>query len=453
LASVEVLSISLAAQAPELSSFAIDAPAETVEQGRLPGHPLTGPARALANWPGSRRDGFVLHLRGWAVGKTSRAVSVEVLEQEEVMRTVPIRGSRPDLARVVPDGTDAVFHALVSVLGLAPEFELQLKVVLEDGVRVPIGSVKARHSPIGSQIQSRLNPITVSCLGRSGTTLLMQTLVGHPRIVVYRRHPYELAPARYWIHMLKVLSEPGNLVETGYEHDFHENLRSIGHNPFYDDTIDDMGELGQWFASGYVERLAAFCQQSIEDWYRAVARRQRQDQPIYFAEKHMWPNYLPVLMRELYPEAKEVFLVRDFRDMACSILDFDAKRGYTGFRRQAGKTDEQYLKQDLRKAALALTASWHSRQEVGHLLRYEDLVQRPEETLSSLLTYLELDSSPEAVSALLADAPKETAALEHHKTSATVNGSIGRWRSERDAPFRRVCEEAFVEALEEFGYA
>ena len=47
----------------------------------------------------------------------------------------------------------------------------------------------------------------------------------------------------------------------------------------------------------------------------------------------MWPNYLPVLIRELYPRAKEIFLVRDFRDMARSIMAFDAKRGYAGFGR------------------------------------------------------------------------------------------------------------------------
>jgi sulfotransferase family protein len=454
LASVEVLRISLPQELPpELSGFSIDSPAETLEQGRLPLHPLVEEPHALANWSGSRRDGFVVHLRGWAVGKASRAVVVEVLEQEEVMRTVPIRGSRQDLARVVPDGTDAVFHALVSVLGLPLEFELQLRVVLEDGVRVPIGSVKARHSPIGSQIQPRLDPITVSCLGRSGTTLLMQVLAAHPLIVVYQRPPYESSPARYWMHMLKVLSEPGNLVENGYRHEFHENPFSIGHNPFYDDTLDDEGELGQWFARGYIERLAGFCQQGIDDWYAAVARHLGQDSPVYFVEKHMWPNYMPVLIRELYPEAKEVFLVRDFRDMACSILAFDRKRGYTGFRRPPGKTDEQYVQQNLREAALGFRDSWRSRRELGHLVRYEDLVQRPDETLASLLGYLELDSTPQAVAELQAGAPGETTAFQRHATSSSLEESIGRWQRERDERFRRLCHEAFAEALEEFGYA
>ena len=30
--------------------------------------------------------------------------------------------------------------------------------------------------------------------------------------------------------------------------------------------------------------------------------------------------------------------------------------------------------------------------------------------------------------------------------------TVGRWQRERDEPFRKICQEAFAEALEEFGY-
>jgi sulfotransferase family protein len=452
LATVEVLRVSLADRTPELSGFSIDAPSEAAEQGALANDPRVDPPRPLANWAGSRREGYVLHLRGWVVASESRVSSVEVLYEGGVIRRTPVRGSRPDLAAVAPPETDAVFHVLVGVLGLAPEFELELQAVLEDGARVRLGSVKARHTPIGPQLERRLEPITVSCLGRTGSTWLMQILADHPKIVVYRRHPYESAPAGYWAHMLKVLAEPGNVVEGDYRHQFHENLSSIGHNPYYDDTVDDEGGLGQWFASGYVERLAAFCQQSIDDWYASVAEKQGQRETAYFAEKHMWPTYVPVLLRELYPGAKEVFLVRDFRDMACSILDFDERRGYAGFRRPDGKTDEQYVEQDLRRAALALMNGWRHRRETGHLVRYEDLVRRPEETLASLLEYLELDSSASAVASLVG-ATGETGADRDHGTSSSLDASVGRWERERDAKFRALCNEAFAEALAEFGYA
>ncbi len=91
------------------------------------------------------------------------------------------------------------------------------------------------------------------------------------------------------------------------------------------------------------------CQDSIEDWYTTLARNQSQDAPVYFAEKHMWPNFLPVLTWELYPQAKEIFLVRDFRDMVCSILAFDRKRGYPGFGRPEGKSDTDYVRDELQR--------------------------------------------------------------------------------------------------------
>ena len=51
-------------------------------------------------------------------------------------------------------------------------------------------------------------------------------------------------------------------------------------------------ELEGWLGREYPERLAAFCQSAIEEWYSRVARVQEQEAPAYFAEK-MGPSYIP----------------------------------------------------------------------------------------------------------------------------------------------------------------
>src|SRR5207248_557150 len=66
------------------------------------------------------------------------------------------------------------------------------------------------------------------------------------------------------------------------------------------------------FGRQYVEDLAGFCQRSIEDFYLQIGTMQERRNPRYFAEKYI-PTQLPRIMWELYPKAREVFLVRDFR--------------------------------------------------------------------------------------------------------------------------------------------
>src|SRR5205823_5319239 len=93
------------------------------------------------------------------------------------------------------------------------------------------------------------------------------------------------------------------------------------------------------------------------------------------------------------------------------------------------------------------------------LVRYEDLVFRPRETLTDLLDYLELDSSGAAVDKLIAvtrgasAGPGADAALRMHRTTADAPASVGRWRYDLDPSLRFACHETFRDLLEEFGYS
>ena len=199
---------------------------------------------------GATGDVFTLHIVGWVLGRNSPATAVEVVYQPEpdlvrpgpdrVIRITPIRGDRTDVAAAypqVPADVDCHFEALVGVVGLTPEFELRLMAVLEDRTRVQIGSLRVRHQPLRTAFQPTLQPIIVTCLGRTGTTWLMRMLASHPEVVVYRRFPYESSTAKYWMHMLKVLAEPSNMVQSTHPDTFHNDIWHVGHNPFYDDAI------------------------------------------------------------------------------------------------------------------------------------------------------------------------------------------------------------------------
>ena len=48
-------------------------------------------------------------------------------------------------------------------------------------------------------------------------------------------------------------------------------------------------------------------------------------------------------MWELYPDARELILVRDPRDMLASILAFNRRRGFDAFGREDVGTDQEYV--------------------------------------------------------------------------------------------------------------
>lgn len=414
--------------------------------------------------PGEARDLHVLHISGWAVGRESPASELEVVQDGRVVRVVPIRGGREDVAATVgvPVETDCVFHALVNLVGLKLEGALRLQVVLKDGSRVGAASLNVSRSPLRPSFEPALQPLMVTTLGRSGSTWLMQLLATHPKVLVFRHFPYESSSAKYWLHMLRVLSEPANLVQSALPHDFHEHRWWLGANPYHDDRIYEQEALQKWFGNTYIEHLADFCCRSIEEWYMTLSGSQLQPDPVYFAEKHVRPDDLPDLTWELYPDAKEVFLVRDFRDMASSILAFDAKRGFAGFGRPHGVSDEEYLRGDLRQMADDLVASWRARADRAHLVRYEDLALQPAETLASMLDYLNLERSRERVSEMLevgfepvlwlAGTSFEVSEVRSHRTVPDVRDTVGRWRRDGDDRFRALADEIFGEALAAFGY-
>jgi hypothetical protein len=404
---------------------------------------------------GTEADVFMVHFVGWVVGRNAKAVALEVLHGDRLLREAPIDRPREDLKDAfagVPQAVSCGFQVLVGVLGLPAEAELTLRAVLEDGSKVQIASVRLLHEPIRPDLQPRLQPIMLTCLGRTGSTLLMKMLASHPMIVVYRLHPYESFAGKYWAHVLKVLSEPANWSQSSHPFTFSEDIWSIGNIVFYHEGVAAQPELNDWIGRAYVRQLSAFCRMSIDEWYVRVGRSQGQEGALYFAEKHMWPGYMPVFMRELYPSAKEVFLIRDFRDWVHSIMAFSEKRGGYSVRRPPGKTDEQYIREDLREEALNLYESWEARRGDSHLVRYEDIIRRPAETLGALLDYLDLESGPEITERMLAEAAEVDAHVEFHRTSASGEESIGRWQSEGDGALEALCQEVFGDLLEKFGY-
>jgi hypothetical protein len=255
------------------------------------------------------------------------------------------------------------------------------------------------------------------------------------------------------MHVLKTLASPADTTKRiGAPMEFHQEPLAVGGNPFYSAGFSAWPEVEAWSGSAYIEDLATFCQRSIDGWYRATAAAQGEDssQLVYFSEKH-FPDDYPRRLRELYPDAREIFLVRDFRDMIASMRAYNARKGFGDFGRATAVNESDWLS-DLSRGVEALRDGWRERGEPGTLVRYEDLVREPVATLTPLLATLGLDASLPTVTRLVASAAHDSPALHGHGTTATPESSIGRWRRDLPADLQAVVAELFGELLSEFGY-
>jgi hypothetical protein len=401
---------------------------------------------------GSHSDVYAIDISGWALGRKSRIVAINILD-DEGSRSVPLEFSRPDVTKHFPEvgeGERCGFCTKIGVLGMAPESEIHVEAVFEDQSHISLGTIRVGHQAVRSTFQPTLQPILITSLGRTGTTWLMHLLAAHPAIVVQRLYPYETRSASYWIHMLKVLSGPGNHRQSAHPDDFHSNMSWVGHHPAYIEAKLNYPQLKRWFGLTYVERLAAFSQHTIDSFYRQVANTQKQSEAVYFAEKYH-PGHIPRLIWELYPRAREIFLVRDFRDMICSMLAFNAKRGYVSFGRKLTNGHDDFVRHT-QLAARNLLQEWKRRSEQGYLLHYEEMVLHPQKSLRDLFAYLELDTTPVMIDRMLQGDSENTPVLNRHRTIADPRASIGRWQKDLDPSLQALCQELLGDVLQEFGY-
>jgi hypothetical protein len=404
--------------------------------------------------PGRRMETYGFAIEGWVLGRHAPAVAVQVVGDDGPLRWGTVRQPRPDVRTDYPDAPAAErsgFRLWVSVLGLRPEFELKVRAVFADERTARIATIRGRRQPLRTGFEPALQPIMLTTVGRTGSTWSMRLLAEHPRVVAHRIYPYETRVARYWLHMLKVLTDPMDHERSGHPDYFQNDKLAVPHNPFYPEPLGRSPRLDQWLGRDYVEGLTAFCQRAVEECYLRIAEDQGQTGARYFAEKHR-PDTLPSLYWELYPGTKEIFLVRDFRDLVTSMLAFNEARGSVQFGRQLVESDEAFVRDVARGRLRHLESAWQTRRGRSHLLRYEDLVQRPVETLRDLLRYLDLEHDETTIAGMIERSAETTPELQVHQTSGQASRSIGRWRTDLDPILQAAAQEELRDALDAFGY-
>jgi hypothetical protein len=409
---------------------------------RLLGRNIDRPAATQ----GAKLD--LLEIAGWVVAREGEPVSVDVFDREYRLRTAPIGREREDIAALFGDRASARacgFQTTVGTIGLPHDFELLLRVNFADGKKLPLALIRGHREPMTTAYEPQLPPIMVTALGRSGTTMLMHSLAACPDVVVGGAYPYELRFARYWLHAAKVLSDPADPNDGPSVDAFQHDLGSVPSNPFFSSRSEPAAVA--WLAESQPALAGELAQRSLDGIYGKLAAERGGAR--YFAEKFA-PSYSQSIAWELYGErSRELFLVRDFRDVLSSIVAFNRKRGFEAFGRGESADDLDFVRR-LGGSARMLLQAWEARRERAHLVRYEDLVVDPAAALGAIGEHLELDST--AVAAMVAATGESSAKLDRHKTSADPAASMGRWREDLTPEIASACEESFAGPLEAFGY-
>jgi LPS sulfotransferase NodH len=418
---------------------------------RTPHHP--GMAGAIdAPKPNAVRDSYVVDVVGWVHASADPVTAVQGVHRGRPLGRSLVNVPRPDVVASRPQhvGADRCgFSFSINALRLSIEFDIQLDAIAADGTRSSLASIAGRRAPIRVGDVGGPDPVLVTTLGRTGSTLMASVLAAHPQVFVYQPFRYEPRVVHYWIDVLLALGDPGTAfsqIVPQASLGAHWWLREP-HDVFSRDLEPD---LRAWFGSVALEELARFCVERIKGLYSHQSKAQGTDCR-YFAEKVL-PTHVPPLARELFPQAREVFLVRDFRDVVASVFAYNRKRGQQGFGRHLGETEVEYVQRFAANSVPQLVEAWRSRSQSATLIRYEELIEDPRAQVDELLRALQLEADEETRRGMAQMAVGNAPGARGHRTTEDASASVGRWRDDLSSEVREVAESAFEPALEAFGY-
>ncbi|PZS15351.1 MAG: hypothetical protein DLM57_12950 [Pseudonocardiales bacterium] len=392
--------------------------------------------------------GYLIEVAGWAVGTSAEVVAVDVRCDGATVSEASMHVPRPDVPAALPHlaaGSTAGFYAVVALPGLPLDFRLEVSAQLSDGRAVSLGHIIGHRSRgLPAPPRTEMNPLLVTSLGRTGTSWLLHVLGQHPAIVRHHQWGYELNAVGFFEKGFRsAVTRPHGADQPAAFASWQDGSWWGLEHPF------GSPPLAAWFRGDHVQRAAAHAREQLLAFYRAVASAQGLSAPRYFAEKTR-----PVAAGfplELFAEAREIILVRDFRDMVCSILEVNRRRGFKAFDAVHAATDAELP--GVLQAGVELILATTRTRPGSLVVRYEDLVEQPERILARVLAYLDLADDPARITAMLTAAITPTASMAEHRTTDTAQLSVGRWRTELEPAVLAACESAFGEALTFFGYA
>ncbi len=341
-----------------------------------------------------------------------------------------------------------LFSGHICLIGLEKKILILLRAVAVDERRFDLKTFDVVREKVQLQHKPQFAPITVNGMPRSGTTWLMHMLSCHPMILAHEEYPYERRFAIYWMHLFDVLSKPDlSKIDDKKNWAFQWGNDTVLRHPYF----PWLKEYRDWFGGCYPELLATFCVGSIDSLYQDMQQKQEKESATCFVEK--FPDATHGVFAELYEEYKSIILIRDFRSTYCSITSFNKKRNQQDFNRDKFESEEKYfmhLGKVVTKLVELADAKENSRK--CYFLKYEDLVQRPKETLALLFRWLCVGSEKQTIERIMSTPMPGQKKFKFHMTSQSQGQSLERWRTDLPVGFNEYATDQYKNFFERFGY-
>jgi hypothetical protein len=379
----------------------------------------------------SDHPGFLVIVRGRLLAE----LGSETLVARCMGRTVA------SAAPAAPTGQGArPFTLFVNALEFDPRFRLGIFAQPEEGSPVALADIEGHRDLLHAARPSRFSPVLLHRVPPSGATWLALLLSSHPGLIAYRPYAFDPRQGTYWAEVLRALTRPASFFQT-LAGDPRPPRWWLGDQPPRTEGGLPEPLVWEWLSGVGLQELADLCAGRIETFYGVVAKEQQRPDARLFVEKGGSPATTRIL-RELFPLLREVFVVRDPRDVVA------ARRGR---RRDDDADDDETVVRGVAEEFKGLMHAAGVAGESGLIVRLEALVQDPAGVLATLLPALGLDASSDTVAGLVAFATRAREGLPRGQRNVRP-ADIQRFRRDLPPPLVAHCNTAFRDALDRFGY-
>lgn len=299
-----------------------------------------------------------------------------------------------------------------------------------------------------ARLSATIKPLLLSFFSRSGSTLAMKILSRHPEVTAYTRGTHDANFIRYFSSLYDMIKTSHIYSGDHSDGTLMKRLEVLSQHYRPDCVLPKPVEFSQCldlgvFRSYYARFLIDFMPEMLADMDVPSLQSAK-----YYIEKHMdgTPFDWTKSMLELFPDLKILMLFRDPRDVLISFEAFSKREAINKLKGDLPRQVENIMKHYAGRLSL-----YDEYKDRVFILRYEDLLQTPEEVLRPMLEFLSLDAGRDTLKKMLQPLQGRDLQSRLHVTAGSKTKSVGRWRQHMPAAAAKRFA-AHAEIIAKLGY-